>query len=157
MSKKRDYIDQIKKAGAFVIPPKRPVIVVEDPTVDSVITPVEEMRPEEPAYTLIPKREQVPLSEPDSTLGPAPPDNALADGDDGTLDFVCVHWDGGRGSGFARFPNEKKRTTNGFRIREENVLTEGTLKPGVMVRGKLIQSKDSETDFEVVEIEIYQN
>jgi hypothetical protein len=177
MPRPRDYIDEIKKAGAFVIPPKRPVVIVEEhvpPVVETVavepVSPGEEVRPEE-SYALVPGSEPVTVPEPTAT--PDPEIDALVGkyrdeptlGD--VLDLVVVAWSthdptgqSRGGTGLARIPNNTQgdnKRKDGFHFKEADILSYGveTLRPGSQIRARLAEPIWAASRFSLKEIEIY--
>jgi hypothetical protein len=167
MSKKRekDYIDEIIKKGAFVVPPKRPVVEAPAPhvieAVETAIEPVEEVRSDEPADISEPVA--TPDPEIEALVGKYGYEPTLGD----VLDLVVVAWSihdptgqSRGGTGLARIPNNTQgdnKRKDGFHFKESDILSYGveTLRPGSQIRARLAEPIWAASRFSLKEIEIY--
>jgi hypothetical protein len=155
MPRKLDYIDLIRKQGARVLPPKKPVAeIASEISIDDTVARLRKQwrNPDSQQPT------EIPTARPEYSV--ERPEHEL----DEIVDCVVVSFntaDSRPGIGLARIlrggPRKKKgeKRTDGLLIREKNIVTEGEIRVGVKIRGKLAPPESDAHIFSLVQIEIY--
>jgi hypothetical protein len=175
MAKKGDYISEIIKQGAFVLPPPKPPAPVDE--VEEVVAEPVPIEPVPPTESLPPTIEESPGIEALVTElethwkhpnGSQPPlESYHADVSEITpeigevIDAVVVFWELERRFGFARQPNEtgnRKNRRDGLYFSAFDTTTTGeeTLRPGSMIRGTVTEPRPGHQDLRLTNVGIFQ-
>jgi hypothetical protein len=165
--RKRDYIDEIIKQGAFVVKPK-PVVAPEPELVSEISTEISL----DSAAARLKKRWH---NDPQETAPEIPateyaeynggPEPIIGD----VLDLVVVAWmthdktgQNRGGIGLARIPRGSRRQekrSDGCHFKEADIISLGveTLRPGSRIRARLTDPTSDGHPFVLKDIEIYQD
>ena len=168
MPRKRDYIDEIIKQGARVLPKPKPAAIPE-PVPEPAAVPIIQPEPVAEAVARLQKCWHNPEPQPEPSKAQPTPEYAEYEkgwepmiGD--ICDLIVVAFSSydptGRergGIGLARPEGSNKGKRNGCHFVDRDVISEGaeTLKPGSRIRARLAEAISTAHPFSLQDIEAY--